>query len=149
VGGNYFGHKQAGPLAGLLHAENQPAAEALVGAGRGLAGVADGARERRVAAVEDEGAREAATIGAGDKRVADVELGEFAEKCIQENPRTGKKVAARLWTSSLQRTELTAAYIPHPDLVGSELEAHTPVMEDHLDTAIGEAPHQLLRSAVG
>ena len=59
-------------------------------------------------------------------------LGEFAEKCIQENPRTGKKVAARLWTSSLQRTELTAAYIPHPDLVGSELEAHTHVMEDHL-----------------
>ena len=43
-------------------------------------------------------------------------LGEYAEHMIQCNPHTGKKLAARLWTSSLQRTELTAAYIPHPEL---------------------------------
>ena len=35
---------------------------------------------------------------------------------IQTNDRTGGTVAARLWTSSLQRTELTAAYIPHPEV---------------------------------
>lgn len=57
-------------------------------------------------------------------------LGMYAEECIQTNERTGKKVAARLWTSSLQRTELTAAYIPHPELDGSELEARTGVMEE-------------------
>jgi len=49
-------------------------------------------------------------------------LGDYAERCIQADARTGKKVAARLWTSSLQRTELTAAHIPHPDLDGAELE---------------------------
>ena len=32
------------------------------------------------------------------------------------------QVAARLWTSSLQRTELTAAHIAHPDLPVHELE---------------------------
>jgi len=58
------------------------------------------------------------------------QLGSFAEHCIQTNARTGKKVAARLWTSSLQRTELTAAYIPHPELDDSELEARPDVMDD-------------------
>jgi len=57
-------------------------------------------------------------------------LGAYAEHCIQASPCTGKKVAARLWTSSLQRTELTAACIPHPELDGSELEARTSAMEE-------------------
>ena len=43
-------------------------------------------------------------------------LGVFTDECIQTNCRTGKNVAARLWTSSLKRTEQTAAYIAHPDL---------------------------------
>jgi broad specificity phosphatase PhoE len=57
-------------------------------------------------------------------------LGDYAVKCIQTNERTGKRVAARLWTSSLQRTELTAAYIPHPEVAVSELESRTTIMED-------------------
>jgi len=57
-------------------------------------------------------------------------LGVYSEHCIQTNPHTGRKVAARLWTSSLQRTELTAACISHPELDSSELEARTDVMEE-------------------
>jgi len=57
-------------------------------------------------------------------------LGEFSEHCIQTNPRTGQKVPARLWTSSLQRTELTAAHIPHPELDVSDLEKQTSALED-------------------
>jgi len=57
-------------------------------------------------------------------------LGEYSASAIQCNPHTGKKVAARLWTSSLQRTELTAAQIPHPEHEASELETRTEVMED-------------------
>eukprot|EP00316_Scyphosphaera_apsteinii_P000766 CAMPEP_0119344526 /NCGR_PEP_ID=MMETSP1333-20130426/106990_1 /TAXON_ID=418940 /ORGANISM="Scyphosphaera apsteinii, Strain RCC1455" /LENGTH=561 /DNA_ID=CAMNT_0007356965 /DNA_START=32 /DNA_END=1717 /DNA_ORIENTATION=- len=57
-------------------------------------------------------------------------LGSYAERCIQSNPRNGKKVAARLWTSSLQRTELTASYIPHPELDERELEDRTNAMEE-------------------
>ena len=57
-------------------------------------------------------------------------LGDFSEHCIQTNPRTGKKVAARLWTSSLKRTELTAAHIPHPNLEADLLEAKTSALED-------------------
>jgi len=57
-------------------------------------------------------------------------LSSYAVHCIQTNQSTGNKVAARLWTSSLQRTELTAAYIPHPEVAASELEARTTVMED-------------------
>jgi len=57
-------------------------------------------------------------------------LGEYAEHCIQTNPHSGQKVAARLWTSSLQRTELTSAYVPHPEIEPSELEVRTGVMED-------------------
>jgi len=57
-------------------------------------------------------------------------LSSYAVHCIQTNQRTGKKVAARLWTSSLQRAEQTAAYIPHPEVAASELEARTIVMED-------------------
>merc|ERR1719436_1928495 len=40
-------------------------------------------------------------------------LGEYARLCIQQNARTKKVVPARLWTSSLARTGLTAAHIPH------------------------------------
>jgi len=56
-------------------------------------------------------------------------LGAFAEHAIQIDPNTGKKVAARLWTSSLQRTELTAAHIPHPELDASELDHFDPFDE--------------------
>jgi broad specificity phosphatase PhoE len=51
--------------------------------------------------------------------------GSYAGPCLPANPHTGNKVAARLWTSSLQRTELTAAYIPHPEVAVSELETRT------------------------
>ena len=54
-------------------------------------------------------------------------LGEYSASAIQCNPHTGKKVAARLWTSSLQRTELTAAQIPHPEHEAAELETRTEV----------------------
>ena len=39
-------------------------------------------------------------------------------------------MAARLWTSSLQRTELTAAHIPHPDVFPEELDAPAEYMEE-------------------
>ena len=59
-------------------------------------------------------------------------LGVYSARCIQRNQHTGKNVAARLWTSSLQRTELTAAHIPHPDLHRDhdELEDLTDALED-------------------
>jgi broad specificity phosphatase PhoE len=57
-------------------------------------------------------------------------LGTYAVHCIQTDQRTGNKVAARLWTSSLQRTEQTAAYIPHPEVDVSELQTQTMEMGD-------------------
>ena len=60
-------------------------------------------------------------------------LGVFATKCIQVNPRSGKFVAARLWTSSLQRTELTAEHIPHPDLYRDDLEQPTESMLEAME----------------
>lgn len=57
-------------------------------------------------------------------------LSVFTDECIQTNCRTGKNVAARLWTSSLKRTEQTAAHIAHPDLEVHELEEETHVMEE-------------------
>ena len=57
-------------------------------------------------------------------------LGTYAERCIQANPHSGRKTASRLWTSSLQRTELTAAHIPHPDVHRDEVENPTDSMED-------------------
>jgi len=57
-------------------------------------------------------------------------LGMYAEHCIQIDPRTGKNVPARLWTSSLQRTELTAKEIPHPELDGSLLNERSGRLEE-------------------
>jgi hypothetical protein len=57
-------------------------------------------------------------------------LGVYAECSIQKSQYTGKKVPARLWTSSLQRTELTAAHIPHPSLHRDEVETPTEALED-------------------
>jgi hypothetical protein len=59
-------------------------------------------------------------------------LGEYSEQCIQINPHTGERVAARLWTSSLQRTALTAAYIPQPELDASQLAARTNTLDEFI-----------------
>ena len=57
-------------------------------------------------------------------------LGVYVQHAIQTNEHSGKKVPARLWTSSLQRTELTAAHIPHPTLHRDEVDAPTEALED-------------------
>lgn len=46
-------------------------------------------------------------------------LGSWAEQNIMHLP-DGTAIAARLWTSSLQRTILTARHIPHPTTAGPE-----------------------------
>ena len=47
--------------------------------------------------------------------------------------RSGKKVAARLWTSSLKRTQLTADYIQHPVVAEGTWEQMTPRVYRNLD----------------
>ena len=73
-------------------------------------------------------------------------LGTYTEHCIQCNPHTGKKVPARLWTSSLQRTELTAAHIAHPELHSDELEVPTDVPEDMPWSVWKQMRHRVFRN---
>eukprot|EP00966_Prymnesium_polylepis_P129337 2991299-Prymnesium_polylepis.2 len=47
-------------------------------------------------------------------------LGEWVGQHIQHDA-DGRSVKARLWTSSLQRTILTAQHVPHPDLTEEEV----------------------------
>lgn len=54
-----------------------------------------------------------------------VALGRFASHSIQVNPHTGETVRARLWTSSLIRTDQTAAHIPHPQLRAEPIQQQT------------------------
>ena len=47
-------------------------------------------------------------------------LGVYAACAIQTDERTKETVCARLWTSSLIRTDLTAAHVPHPLIMRHE-----------------------------
>jgi len=47
-------------------------------------------------------------------------LGDYANEVIGRDPETGKPQPVRLWTSALQRTQLTARHIPHPKILTSD-----------------------------
>jgi broad specificity phosphatase PhoE len=47
-------------------------------------------------------------------------LGDYANDVIGRNPETDKAQPVRLWTSALQRTQLTARHIPHPKILTSD-----------------------------
>lgn len=48
-----------------------------------------------------------------------LKLAEFAEHVITKDPETGEDTPARLWTSSLQRTKLTARHLKHDKIRAS------------------------------
>ena len=47
-------------------------------------------------------------------------LGDYANEVIGRDPETNKPQPVRLWTSALQRTQLTARHIPHPKILTSD-----------------------------
>ena len=52
-------------------------------------------------------------------------LGDYANDVIGRDPETDKAQPVRVWTSALQRTQLTARHIPHPKILTIDVKIWT------------------------